>query len=100
VRLSERTAFIDESFHEHPTEGFYVLAAALFDTGAEEARDAMLRLRGHRRTEKLHWHEMDAHDQMVAVTTVARLDATHLVTVGTPVPRRGQERARRMSLRR
>lgn len=93
-------AYVDESFHEHPTAGFYVLAAAVFDRDAEDARKAMLGLRGGRRTDKLHWNEMDARQQTTAAQSVARLPGVHLVTIGTPVPRKKQERARRASLRR
>lgn len=95
------TAYVDESFREHATNGFYVLAAAVFDPAdAAEARRAMLALRGNRRTDKLHWSEMDEQDQRCASETVRRLDGLHVVTVGSPVHRRGQERARRISLRR
>lgn len=93
-------AYVDESFHEHPTAGFYVLAAAVFDSESDDARQVMLGLRGGRRTDKLHWNEMDARQQRTAAQKVAELPGVHLVTIGTPVPRRKQERARRASLRR
>ena len=91
---------MDESFHEHPTKGFYVLAAAVFSGESEDARAAMLALRGSRRTQKLHWNEMDDQQQGTAAAVVAGLDGMHLVTIGSPVPLRKQERARRASLRR
>lgn len=95
------TAYVDESFREHDAAGFYVLAAAVFDDAdTSRARQAMLELRGSRRTEKLHWSEMDRNDQLRATEVVRLLDGVHLVTVGSPVHRRGQERARRISLRR
>ncbi|MEJ2869765.1 DUF3800 domain-containing protein [Actinomycetospora sp. OC33-EN08] len=92
---------MDESFHEHPSEGFYVLAAAIF-TGPdpEHARAAMLGLRAARATAKLHWNEMDADQRRTATATVAGLDGVHVVVVGAPVPPRRQERARRLTLRR
>lgn len=93
-------AYVDESFHEHPTDGFYVLAAAVFSAEAEEARQTMLGLRGRRRVDKLHWNEMDSRQQTGAAQAVAGLPGMYLVTVGTPVPQRRQERARRASLRR
>jgi hypothetical protein len=47
---SLRTAFADESFSEHPTDGFYVLTAVILDpTSCEEVRDAMLGLRQRQR---------------------------------------------------
>ncbi len=92
-------AYVDESFHEHPTAGFYVLAAAVFDGESDDARQAMRGLRGGRRTDKLHWNEMDDRQQKTAAQKVAELPGVHLVTIGTPVPPRKQERARRASLR-
>ena len=95
------TAYVDESFREHDTAGFYVLAAAIFDESEiVEARRAMLELRGSRRVDKLHWSEMDRDDRFHATETVRLLGSTHVVTVGSLVHRRGQERARRVSLRR
>lgn len=96
-----RMAYADESFHEADHGGFYVLAAAVFDEADHEAvRAAMQELRGKRRTSKLHWNEMDARQQTTASQTVAALDGFHIVTVGTPVPRTRQERARAMCLTR
>lgn len=95
-------AFVDESFHEHPTAGFYVLAAAIFehDDHVQQARDAMLKLRGSRRTGKTHWNEMDSRDRLHAAELLVEMAGVHLVTVGAPVPERAQERARAVSLRR
>ena len=96
-----RVAYTDESFHEADHGGFYVLAAAVFDeTTHDTVRTAMQALRGKRRTPKLHWNEMDTRQQASAAATVAALDGFHIVTVGTPVPRTRQERARAMCLTR
>lgn len=96
-----RVAFADESFHEADHGGFYVLAAAVFDEVAHEAvRAAMQQLRGKRLSSKLHWNEMDTRQQNTAAQTIAELDGFHIVTVGTPVPRTRQERARAMCLTR
>lgn len=96
-----RVAYTDESFHEADHGGFYVLAAAVFDDSAHDAvRLAMQALRGKRQTSKLHWNEMDTRQQASAAETVAALDGFHIVTVGTPVPRTRQERARAMCLTR
>jgi hypothetical protein len=54
----------------------------------------MRRLLGSRRTNKLHWHEMDRLQQKDAAYSVAGIVGFHVVTVGAPVPRRRQERAR------
>jgi hypothetical protein len=55
---------------------------------------------GKRNTSKLHWNEMDAQQRRSAVKTVAGIDGFHVVTIGTPVPRRRQERARAQCLHR
>jgi hypothetical protein len=89
------SAFADESFHEHPDDGFYVLAAAIFDpTVHDDVREAMRDFRGRRRAGKSHWKEMNDEWRRYAVKRVADLDGFHVVTVGSPVPLRRQERAR------
>lgn len=94
-------AFGDESFKESDVDGFYVLAAAVFDRAVhDDVRTVMSELRGRRRIPKLHWNEMDPVEQESAVKTLADLDGFHLVAVGSPVPRRRQERARACCLRR
>jgi hypothetical protein len=92
------TAFADESFHEAPSGGFYVLAAAVFDGDDHDpSREVMLQLRakqGGGKVQKLHWNEMNRQRRLDAVTRVADLAGFHLVAIGTPVPHRRQERAR------
>lgn len=93
--VDHRQAFLDESFHEAPSGGFYVLAAAVFDAARYEfVRTAMREIRGKRNTSKLHWSEMDAQQRRNAVKTVADADGFYLTAVGAPVPRKRQERAR------
>lgn len=72
-------AYLDESFHEGGPLGFYVLAAAVLATELDQARDAMRALRGGRRTNKLHWNEMDERDRHDAVTVASSLTGTYLV---------------------
>lgn len=92
---SGRRAFADESFLESVTGGFYVLAAVVFETDTHEAvREAMRGLRGKRDTRKLHWNEMDHQQQHNAAKTIAGLDGFHVVSVGSPVPVKRQDRAR------
>lgn len=87
-------AYGDESFQEADTGGYYVVAAAVFKPGGDEAaREALTRLH-RRRAGKLHWNEMDSAEQRTVVKHLAALEALHLVTVGGPVPPRRQERAR------
>lgn len=92
-------AFADESFREDPAEGFYVLAATVLEYEVQQpARELMRRLLGSRRTSKLHWHEMDWREQKDAVHQIADIEGIHVVTIGAPVPRRRQERARAVCL--
>jgi hypothetical protein len=99
------TAFADESFQEDPVHGFYVLAAAVFPPVIhDEVRELMLelrcRLRSRRATDKLHWNHLDPYQQETAAKQVAEIEGFHVVTVGTPVPQRRQERARAACLTR
>ena len=74
------SAYADESFHEAPSGGFYVL---------------QLRAKqGGRRVDKLHWYEMNRQRRLDAVTRVVDLADFHVVAIGTPVPHRRQEQAR------
>jgi hypothetical protein len=95
------TAFADESYHEASSGGFYVLAAAVFDPVSHDlARTAMCEIRGTRNTNKRHWYEMDAQQRSEAAKIVAGLNGIHVVTIGTPVPHKRQERARAKCLQR
>lgn len=90
-----RRAYADESFHEAATGGFYVLAAVVFEWETHElVRQAMLDLRGRRDIGKLRWREMSSQQQEHAAKTVASFQGFHVVTVGSPVPAKRQERAR------
>jgi len=96
-----RVAYGDESYLEAVSGGYYVLASVTFDPSvAEEARQAMRELRGNRRTDKLHWNEMDRKQREAAAFTVASLEGFHVVAVGAPVPLKRQERARAACLTR
>jgi Protein of unknown function (DUF3800) len=98
------SAYADESFHEAPSGGFYVLAAAVFDGDDHElSRETMLQLRakeGRGKVPKLHWHNMNRHRRLDTVTRIAELGGFHVVTIGAPVPHRRQERARAACLTR
>lgn len=96
-----RCAYGDESFHEDPLRGFYVLAAAVFEPHAlDEARELLLNMRDHHRVPKLHWTKMDDAEQLRTTKQLAELDGLHVVVVGSPVPQRQQERARALCLTR
>lgn len=97
---SRRVAYGDESFREHPAEGFYVFAAVIVELGAQDlARDMLHELRGTRHISKVHWNEMDRGEQKNAAQRLAQVEGFHIVAVGSPVPQRRQERARSACLK-
>lgn len=90
-----RAAYADESFKEQDDGGYYVLAAACFEPdGYDHARETAAPLRGGRRIGKPHWTEMDQAERERAAKALAGVEGFHIVTIGTPVPLRRQERAR------
>ncbi|MGH3095568.1 MAG: DUF3800 domain-containing protein [Streptosporangiales bacterium] len=94
-------AFADESCEEATGGGIYVLAAVTFPPArGDEVTEAMRELRGRRRVAKLHWNEMERAERRAAAKRVASLEGLHVVAVGSPVPRRRQERARAACLKR
>uniref|UniRef100_UPI003F498BEB hypothetical protein n=1 Tax=Amycolatopsis sp. CA-082387 TaxID=3239918 RepID=UPI003F498BEB len=99
--MSVLQAFADESFHEDDVDGFYVLAAAVLPVDRhDELRELMLQVRGRRRDSKLHWYPMDHQEKRDVAKQIADLDELHVVTVGTPVRPRRQERGRALCLKR
>ncbi|MDX3099032.1 hypothetical protein PV417_31780 [Streptomyces sp. ME19-03-3] len=95
-----KTAWLDESFREHESAGFYIIAATILDPASTgTARLTMRGLKGPRDTTKLHWNEMDHTERKDAAQVVAALEGLHVVSVGSPVPQRKQERARSKCLR-
>lgn len=98
-------AFGDESFRDHPSAGFYVLATAVLDPATidharAEMQALLRRFRGANTGAKLHWNQLDRQQQRRAAEQVAALPGLYVVTVGAPVPPRRQERARALCLRR
>ncbi|OEJ36381.1 hypothetical protein BGK72_39070 [Streptomyces agglomeratus] len=95
----QKPAWLDESFHENSESGFYILAATIIDpTVTDDVRAAIRALKGRRDTSKSHWTEMDHRQRRHAAQLVAVQSGLHVVAVGTPVPKRRQERARSKSL--
>ncbi|MFI1734901.1 hypothetical protein ACH40E_37960 [Streptomyces acidicola] len=93
------SAWSDESFQEKDSAGFYIIAAAVIEPAMiDEARAVMLQTRGRRLTTKSHWTQMDNRERRRAAEAVAALGGLHVVAVGSPVPARRQERARRACL--
>ncbi|WP_414936885.1 hypothetical protein [Amycolatopsis sp. cmx-11-51] len=98
--MSVSQAFADESFKEDDGGGFYVLAAAVLPVDRHaELREVMLGLRSER-TGKLHWNVLTGDQKHAVVKRVADFEELHLVTVGAPVPARGQERGRSLCMQR
>jgi len=89
-------AFADESFAESTgTTGFYILAAVMVNQAEYlAARELVSGLSGRRPGRKLHWTEMDSRQRREAVLCAAGLEASYVVSVGSPVPPKRQERAR------
>uniref|UniRef100_UPI003F49ABA5 hypothetical protein n=1 Tax=Amycolatopsis sp. CA-151526 TaxID=3239921 RepID=UPI003F49ABA5 len=91
-------AFVDESFHEHSTAGFYVLAAAVLPVERHaELREIMLSVRGSR-SGKLHWQVLTDAQRHEVAKRVGDFAEMQLVAVGTPVRPRRQERGRALCL--
>lgn len=91
-------AFVDESFHEHPSAGFYVLAAAVLPTDRhDELREVMLSMRGAR-SGKLHWQVLTVAQRHEVAKRVGDFAEMQLVVIGTPVQPRKQERGRALCL--
>lgn len=93
-------AFGDESFRERTDgTGYYVLAAAVIEArSCDEVRDRMRGLLTRSPKAKLHWKDLEDPQRLRVIEAVAGLPTTHLVTVGTPLAPRRQERARRCCL--
>ncbi|MEU8279252.1 hypothetical protein ACFYOK_38270 [Microbispora bryophytorum] len=89
------TAWADESFQEHDTTGFYIIAAVIIPASAQEsARAQMLRAQARHAPAKLHWVAHDDKERLELAYTVAEIEGLHIVAVGSPVHQRRQERAR------
>lgn len=90
--MSERRAFVDESYVSRT--GQYLLAAVVIDDGqGDDARDAALEIRRHRRN-ALHWHDERRSTRLAIISAVAARTAAQVVVVTTPVPENRQERGR------
>lgn len=94
-------AFVDESGSIASLDPHcYLLAAVL--VGADEMEAARAELRGiqlsHERGRKVHWHNRDARQRMVAVDTVAALEVPSIIVVRTSRSAERSERRRRRCL--
>ncbi|WNV86702.1 hypothetical protein [Umezawaea sp. Da 62-37] len=101
-QLSLTRAFADESFQESlDGTGFYVLAAVVFDSVVhDQVRDMLRALPGRPRGAKLHWTSMTTAYRHTAARDLAEVEGMHVVTIGSPVRHRRQERARAACLTR
>jgi hypothetical protein len=96
------SAWVDESVivggDERP--GAYTLAAVLADPlGCEDLRGALRALTA-RRVVRLHWVAESAKRRDLIAQVISDMDVAAIVTVGSPVERLKQERARRCCLER
>ena len=101
------TAWVDESIHAAMrtangtmTDGMYILAAVIADSGTcEPIREELRRLLPGR-AKRLHWRDENPRRRRVIAGALAGLDVTHVMVVGIPVDPHRQERARRLCLER
>ncbi|WP_433163365.1 hypothetical protein [Kribbella sp. CA-247076] len=97
------SAWVDESvivggpLH---ADGCYTLAAAVTDTAAADGMRDVLRDLTLFKAGRLHWVDESAKRRDHIIASVAALDLAAVVTVGSPVHRAKQERARRCCLER
>ncbi|MFF4128347.1 hypothetical protein ACFYYP_32895 [Microbispora rosea] len=69
------TAWADESFQEHDTTGFYIIAAVIIPVSAQEsARAQMLQAQARHAPAKLHWVARDDKERLELAYTVAGID--------------------------
>lgn len=88
-----RWAFVDESIRVE--DGRYILAAVTVDE-AEPLRENMRNLAKTWKVARVHWRKLRTDSEREqAVKTIAGLDVTGLVVVGTAMKPSHQERARR-----
>src|SRR5437879_6497307 len=96
------SAWVDESVivggDERP--GAYTLAAVLADPLACEDLRGALRALTARRVVRLHWVAESAKRRDLIAQVISGMDVAAIVTVGSPVERLKQERARRCCLER
>lgn len=77
----------------------YLLGALVADPAmCDDMRTAMLAL--PRRGSKLHWRDLDDRARRATISTIADMDAYHVIVVAAPVDPRRQERARALCLER
>lgn len=85
-------SWVDESMHVEA--GLYILAAVVCDVrGCEPIRDAMRSLLDVGQP-RLHWSGESPERKGKIVGTVAQIDMAAVVVIGTPMPKKNQERAR------
>ncbi|SER75185.1 DUF3800 domain-containing protein [Actinokineospora terrae] len=94
-------AFADESYFTAGQGGWYIVGAVIVaDSDREVFREAMLGLRGRKKSGKLHWHDMKREARTQAAKTLAGVGGSHVVVFGTAVATAEQERGRAKCLER
>lgn len=97
------SAWVDESVlvggGRHAV-GVYTLAAVVADTASADEIRAKLRTLTYTRNGRLHWVDESSKRRDDIAAAIAAIDLAAIVTVGSPVRRPKQERARRCCLER
>lgn len=97
------SAWVDESVivgSVQHSEGIYTVAAVVTDTAAVDDIRADLRGLTLRKGGRLHWVDESSKRRDELMAAIAAVDLAAIVTVGSPVHRSKQERARRCCLER
>jgi hypothetical protein len=84
-------AWLDESMHVKA--GLYLLAAAVCEPDCQPIRDTLRSLLDDGQP-RLHWSNESPERRQKISATVATIDMAAVVVIGTPLPKRNQERAR------
>lgn len=88
-------AWGDESVRITANPSAYLLAATIVDP--EESIDGLMRVKPAN-AKKLHWRDMTRHNQSLSLAALSCVRQATTVVVGTPLPKKKQERGRRKCL--
>lgn len=98
MQVAAKHAWVDESMYLNGAQSFYITAATICNPSeAHGVREGMRPLLMHRQT-RLHWHGESPTRRTRIVETIAGLEVTSIVVIGSPLLASKQERARRKCL--
>lgn len=78
----------------HVSDGLYIMAAAVCDSGGCEPVRVLLRSLLDAEQPRLHWGTESPPRRMKIMEAIARIDMAAVVVIGTPLAKKKQERAR------